>query len=52
VPAADSPLVAALRAGAGPVLELPVGGLLPLQQAEAVYRSIFHWRPLLNGYAN
>ena len=53
-----SPLVRLLREGAGPVLELPaltpnVSGNFPTAtaHAQAMYRSIFHWRPILNGYA-
>jgi hypothetical protein len=46
--------LAALRAGRGTVLELPIG---PLQvdtesHARAMYRSTRHWRTLLNGYAS
>jgi hypothetical protein len=48
------PDTAVLRAGRGPVLELPVGdprlGTLP--HATAMYRSTGHWRPLLNGYSS
>jgi hypothetical protein len=46
-------LVAALREGDGPVLELPVGpfgGVSPFFHVGALYRSTLHWRPLLNGY--
>jgi hypothetical protein len=49
-PAADAPLVRALQREEGPVLELPVYD--PARHATAMYRSIFHWRPLVNGYAN
>ena len=49
----DSPLVGLLRAPGGPLLELPSGS--PEQffaaDARAMYRSIFHWRPLVNGYS-
>jgi hypothetical protein len=50
----DSAVVAALRAGTGPVLELPVGwgGTQAWPHARAMYRSIYHWRPLLNGYSS
>jgi hypothetical protein len=56
VPSAAGPVAAALRAGAGPVLELPVpknkrGRTAPEQQVAAMYRSIFHGRPVLNGYS-
>jgi hypothetical protein len=61
----DSPLLQVLAHGEGPVLELPVDprrgapglrGLRPTEaataslQARAMYRSVFHWRPILNGY--
>jgi hypothetical protein len=54
-PAAADPLVQALTAGQGPVLEVPVGltqnyGCVPGYHALAMYRAIFHRRPLLNGY--
>jgi hypothetical protein len=54
MPDASSPVAAALRAGQGPVLELPVGwaGTQPWPHARAMYRSIFHWRPLVNGYSS
>ncbi|HYC23006.1 MAG TPA: hypothetical protein VEI94_09890 [Candidatus Bathyarchaeia archaeon] len=49
-------LATLLRASTGPLLELPVlgpaGGLAPELHAPAMYRSIFHWRPLLNGYSS
>ncbi len=52
----DAPLLAQIRAGEGPLLELPVIGLfddfMPDFHAAAMYRSIQHWRPLLNGYAS
>jgi hypothetical protein len=50
----SGPEAAILRAGTGPVLVLPVGD--PRKDvhshATAMYRSIGHWRPLLNGYAS
>jgi hypothetical protein len=53
-PAAADPLVQALGAGQGPVLEVPVGlteyGCVPGYNARAMYRAIFHRRPLVNGY--
>jgi hypothetical protein len=51
-PAPDpaSPVIAALRAGRGPVLEIPYGR--PDSDAFAVYRTIFHRRPLVNGYSS
>ena len=53
----DSPVVRALQAPGGPLIELPVGllpplGCVPGPHAQAEYRSIFHWRPLLNGYSS
>jgi len=54
-PASDSPIIAAIRARAGPLLEVPVDkfrGADPTAHAVAMYRSIFHWRPLLNGYSS
>jgi hypothetical protein len=64
--AADTLLVAHLQAAQGPLLELPPGvdagvtltrGAVrrlawPPSHARAMYRSIFHWRPLLNGYSS
>ena len=53
-PTLDSSLLEALRRARGPLLELPiddragVGG--PVCHARAMYHSIFHQRPLLNGY--
>jgi hypothetical protein len=48
------PEAAILRGGTGPVLVLPVGD--PRKDsgshAAAMYRSIGHWRPLLNGYCS
>jgi len=54
----DPTLLALVRRNSGPLLELPVPrvpfallpGDSPAQQARAMYRSIHHWRPLLNGY--
>src|SRR5437773_4222824 len=51
----DSPVMAILRRPGGPVLHLPVGplgGVLPIFHARAMYRSISHWRPLLNCYSS
>ncbi len=49
----EGEIVRVLRAGQGPLLELPIGsdktGDVRLH-AQAMYRSIFHWRPLVNGY--
>lgn len=50
--AGDSPLERILKLHRGPLLELPVPGPLgTAPHARAVYRSIFHGRPLLNGYS-
>jgi hypothetical protein len=53
-PARDDALVRALAAGEGPVLEMPVRltslGCIPGYHTRAMYRAIFHRRPLLNGY--
>jgi hypothetical protein len=53
-PARDDALVRALGAGEGPVLEIPVRltahGCVPGYHTRAMYRAIFHRRPLLNGY--
>ena len=50
----DSVMVHALQQGTGPLLELPVRtqGVEAFPNATAMYRSIFHWRPLLNGYSS
>ena len=49
-----SPVLAVLRRPGGPLLELPVseaqGVVGAAPQARAMYRSIFHWRRLVNGY--
>ena len=54
-PTGDSPLLDVLRQPGGPLLELPVAltpfGPLPGPNAAAMYRSIFHWRSLVNGYS-
>lgn len=50
----DTPLVATLAGGSGPVLELPIvmtpARYWPAHQARAMYRGIYHGRPVLNGY--
>jgi hypothetical protein len=55
-PAIDgqSVVTRSLRDGHGPVLELPLApnGIRAGPHASAMYRSIFHWRPLLNGYSS
>jgi hypothetical protein len=51
---AEPALVDVLRQDRGPVLEVPVGpngGRLPFFHAGALYRSIYHRRPIVNGYA-
>jgi len=50
--ALDTSLADALEQSDGPLLEVPVGdGIRSARlNARAMYRSIFHWRPLLNGY--
>jgi hypothetical protein len=49
-------LVSLLARTTGPVLELPTLGPFgkpsPVLQTHAMYRSIWHWRPLLNGYSS
>jgi hypothetical protein len=51
----DTPIMDVLRESQGPLLELPFGGQgteAADPHAAAMYRSIFHWRPLLNGYGS
>jgi len=59
----DDPLLPVLRAGSGPLVELPLApraptdlsdvvDKLPFLHAAAMYRSIFHRRPILNGYGS
>lgn len=53
-PPPSARLVHALAAYPGPVLELPIG---PFEfssqfQTRAMYRSTFHWHPLVNGYSS
>ena len=53
-PPADSSVLGVLRAAGGPILELPLPRFQPTAaaaHAPAMYRSIFHWQPLLNGYS-
>jgi hypothetical protein len=45
-------LLAPLRAGHGPLVELPIGPRPIDLPTTAMYRSIGHWRPLLNGYGS
>jgi hypothetical protein len=54
-PRGDSPVLAALRQHGGPTVEVPIPPrreTMPVVHALAMYRSIFHWQPLLNGYAS
>jgi hypothetical protein len=50
----DSPVLHALRKSRGPTIELPLPAAVldPWTHATAMYRSIFHWQPLLNGYGS
>ena len=50
VPPPAPALLRVLEQPGGPLLELPVG-TNPWPQARAMYRSIYHHRPLLNGYS-
>jgi hypothetical protein len=54
-PVPPARLVRALLDAPGPVLELPLEGsgelaLWPSVHARAMFHSIYHWQPLLNGY--
>jgi hypothetical protein len=53
-PGLSPKILNALGQGRGPILELPVPAMSdsPELQAEAMYHSIAHWRPLLNGYSS
>ena len=46
----EDPVLDLLRTTEGPLLEIPVESLA--DQATAMYRSIFHRRPVLNGYTS
>lgn len=51
----DSPVLRVLRELSGPTLEVPVPPQMPLDpvvHATAMYRSIYHRQPLLNGYSS
>lgn len=50
----SGPEAAVLRTGHGPAVVLPTGrnGIELAPNAVAMYRSIDHWRPLLNGYSS
>jgi hypothetical protein len=53
-PALSPTILKAFAQGRGPILELPVPSVSdsPELQAKAMYHSIAHWRPLLNGYSS
>jgi hypothetical protein len=54
-PPGDSPVLHVLRAVGGPTLEAPLPPFKPTAaaaHAPAMYRSIYHWQPLLNGYSS
>lgn len=55
-PEVNTAALEAIRQGRGPLLEVPVGEgvspLTPTPNARAMFQSIFHWRPLLNGYSS
>ena len=49
----DSPVLRELRQRGGPTVEVPLPRAVdPEANATAMYRSIFHWQPLLNGYGS
>ncbi len=55
LPRSDSSVLKALRSADGPVVEVPVFAsypTFPAVHALAMYHSIFHWQPLLNGYSS
>ena len=53
-PTVPAALLPPLRASHEPLLEVPFapGGATVNDHAAAMYRSIAHWRPLLNGYSS
>lgn len=54
-PPGDSPVLQMLRATGGPTIEVPLPARWPVNpkaHAPAMYRSIFHWQQLLNGYGS
>jgi hypothetical protein len=54
-PRDDSAVLQALRAAGGATIEVPLPPGQPTAaaaHAPAMYRSIFHWQPLLNGYSS
>ena len=53
----ESAVLRVLRESGGPTVEVPLPRrapvpALPSMHAAAMYRSIFHWQPLLNGYGS
>lgn len=54
-PRGDSAVLEALRTSPGPTVELPIWRFPPVEPGYhvlAMYRSIFHRQPMLNGYAS
>jgi hypothetical protein len=52
-PEIPEPLLRILRSSRAPLLELPLGSMMnPSADALAMFHSISHWRPLLNGYSS
>ena len=53
-PTVPAGLLPPLRASREPLLEVPLapGGVVENDHAAAMYHSIAHWRPLLNGYSS
>jgi hypothetical protein len=54
-PPGDSPVLQVLRETGGPTIEVPLPWIWPMTptaHAPAMYRSIFHWQPLVNGYGS
>jgi hypothetical protein len=53
-PTIPSTFLPILRSSGAPMVELPIGpgALATDDHAAAMYRSITHWRPLINGYAS
>jgi hypothetical protein len=53
-PASTALLAEIKRQPDGPLLELPASArtMHVLENVRAMYRSLFHWRPILNGYSS
>jgi len=53
-PVPDPDIIAAIQNAPGALLELPLGGhnTSAIFHAQSMYRSIWHWRPILNGYSS